>query len=77
MINPKIIIETPSKNLTTIINDGDTSEKFKSPIDMPLKLKIKVKNDIWLNIAVDDSPVENFVLSKGSEKIFMGKTSIS
>ena len=46
MINPKIIIETPSKNITTIINDGDTSEKFKSPSDMPLKLKIKVKSEL-------------------------------
>ena len=46
MINPKIIIETTSKNITTIINDGDTSEKFKSPSDMPLKLKIKVKSEL-------------------------------
>ena len=67
------MILLPSKNLTTIINDGVTSEKFKSPSDMPLKLRIKVKNDIWLNIAIDDSPVEDFVLSKGSEKIFYGK----
>ncbi len=47
----------------------------KAPTEsrMPLKLKIKTKNDVWLNIAIDDSPIENFVFSKGSEKLFYGK----
>ena len=55
------------------MNDGSTLEKLKSPSEMPLKLKIKVKNDVWLNIAIDDSPIEDFVLAKGTEKIFYGK----
>jgi len=73
LIHSKITIKTPSKNLTTTMNDGNTSEKLKSPSDMPLKLKIKVKNDVWFNIAIDNFPIEDFVLSKGSEKIFYGK----
>ena len=40
---------------------------------MPLKLTIRVKGDVWLNIMVDDSPAESFLLTKGSEKIFYGK----
>jgi len=40
---------------------------------MPLKLTIRVKDDVWLNIMVDDSPVESFVLTKGSEKTFYGE----
>jgi cytoskeleton protein RodZ len=38
----------------------------------PLKLSIRIKGDIWFNIRVDDSPVESFVVSKGSDKIFYG-----
>ena len=41
--------------------------------NVPLKLRVGVKGDVWLNIMVDDSPVESFVLTKGSEKIFYGK----
>ena len=40
---------------------------------MPLKLTARAKGDVWLNIMVDDSPVESFVLVKGSKKIFYGK----
>ena len=36
-------------------------------------MTIRVKGDVWLNIMVDDSSVESFVLTKGSEKIFYGE----
>ena len=43
--------------------------------NMPLNLTTRVKGDVWLNIMVDDSPVESFVLTKGSKKnILWGKT---
>ena len=40
---------------------------------MPLKLAVRVKGDVWFNIMVDDSQLERFVLTKGSEKIFYGE----
>ena len=70
-------------NSSAMVKDEDTEEKLKlhadeTPTvfienDIPLKLTIKVKDDVWFNIAVDDSPVEDFVLARGSEKIFYGK----
>jgi cytoskeleton protein RodZ len=78
-INAKISIKIPSKNTTITTNDDDTSEKLKTlasittKIDMPLKLIVKVKSDVSLNIAIDGSPLEDFILSQGSEKIFYGK----
>ena len=63
--------------------DENTEEKLKlapsstktvsTDDDMPLKLTIKVKNDVWFNIAVDDFPVEDFVVARGTEKIFYGR----
>ena len=70
-------------NSSAPVKAEDTDEKLKlhtgetptmsNENDMPLKLTIKIKNDVWFNIAVDDSPVEDFVLAKGSEKIFYGE----
>jgi len=59
------------KNLSATVNNEDPASSTES--NMPLKLTIRVKGDVWLNIMVDDSPVESFVLTKGSEKIFYGK----
>ena len=60
----------------------DTEEKLKlessktqtvsAEDGLSLKLTIKVKNDVWFNIAVDDFPVEDFVVARGTEKIFYG-----
>ena len=63
------------KNLSTTVNNENPDEASASSTEsnMPLKLTIRVKGDVWLNIMVDDSPVESFVLTKGSEKIFYGK----
>ena len=70
-------------NPSAMVKDEDTEEKLKlhaneTPTvfienDIPLKLTIKVKDDVWFNIEVDDSPVEDFLLARGSEKIFYGK----
>jgi cytoskeleton protein RodZ len=38
----------------------------------PLKLRLRTKGDVWFNIRIDDSPVESFVVSTGSDKIFYG-----
>jgi len=59
------------KNLSATVNNEDPASSTES--NMPLKLTIRVKGDVWLNIMVDDSRVESFILSKGSEKIFYGK----
>ena len=70
-------------NSSAMVKDEDTEEKLKlhadetptvsTENDIPLKLTIKVKDDVWFNIEVDDSPVEDFLLARGSEKIFYGK----
>ena len=70
-------------NSSAMVKDEDTEEKLKlhadetptvfTENDIPLKLTITVKDNVWFNIAVDDSPVEDFVLARGSEKIFYGK----
>jgi len=81
-IGPKIPIEkSPNnlsrksagdlKNLSATVNNEDPASSTES--NMPLKLTIRVKGDVWLNIMVDDSTVESFILTKGSEKIFYGK----
>ena len=41
--------------------------------NIPLTLTIRAKGDVWFNIMVDDSPVDSFVLTKGSEKVFYGE----
>jgi len=81
-IGSKIPIEKPPNNLSTksvgdlknlsaTVNNEDPASSTES--NMPLKLTIRVKDDVWLNIMVDDSSVESFVLPKGSEKIFYGE----
>ena len=81
-IGSKIPIEKPPNNLSTksvgdlknlsaTVNNEDPASSTES--NMPLKLTIRVKDDVWLNIMVDDSSVESFVLTKGSEKIFYGE----
>ena len=69
------------KNLSATVNNENPEEKLNTSeastsfteSNMPLKLTIRVKGEVWFNIIVDDSPVESFVLTKGSEKIFYGK----
>ena len=69
------------KNLSATVNNEDPEEKLNTSeastsfteSNMPLKLAVRVKSDVWFNIMVDDSQLERFVLTKGSEKIFYGK----
>ena len=51
----------------TVFASSSANEKI-----FPLKLSIRFKGDMWFNISVDDSPVESFVVSKESHKIFYG-----
>jgi len=69
------------KNLPATVNNEDPEEKLNTSevstsfteSNMPLKLAVRVKGDVWFNIMVDDSQLESFVLTKGSEKIFYGE----
>ena len=66
-LNQSVLVDIAGKENT------DEASASSTESNMPLKLTIRVKDDVWLNIMVDDSPVESFVLTKGSEKIFYGK----
>jgi len=66
-LNQSVLVDIAGKE-----NTDEASASFTES-NMPLKLTTRVKGDVWLNIMVDDSPVESFVLTKGSEKIFYGK----
>jgi cytoskeleton protein RodZ len=70
--NPDIkIIPMGPSNITGKQNTVSALSSANEKI-FPLKLSIWIKGDIWFNISVDDSPVESFVVSKGSEQIFYG-----
>ena len=66
-LNQRVRVDIAGKENTEEASASSTES------NMPLKLTIRVRGDVWLNIMVDDSPVESFVLTKGSEKIFYGK----
>ncbi len=66
-LNQSVLIDIAGKE-----NISDASAPPKES-NIPLKLRVKIKGNVWFNIMVDDSPVETFVLTKGSEKIFYGK----
>lgn len=68
------------KGLSATVNSVGPEEKLNTSetsissteSNMPLKLRIRSKGDVSLNIMVDDSQLENFVLTKGSEKTVYG-----
>ena len=66
-LNQSVLVDIAGKENT------DEASASSTKINLPLKLTTRVKGDVWLNIMVDDSPVESFLLTKGSEKIFYGK----
>ena len=66
-LNQSVLVDIAGKENT------DEASASSTESNMPLKLTIRVKGDVWLNIMVDDSTVESFILTKGSEKIFYGK----
>jgi cytoskeleton protein RodZ len=53
------------------INSLVLAEKENPPvIEKPLKLTIKVKNNSWFNMTIDDFREEDFILPADSEKIY-------
>ena len=65
-IKPKPELQKQKNSL--IVKEGKTPGN----IEKPLKLTIKVKNNSWFNINVDDFRKEDFILSAGEEKIYQG-----
>jgi len=59
-----------TENLS-VIEDSESTSTVQD--DMPLKLVIKVKDNVWFNIRVDESREEAFIFPKSTEKIFFGK----
>ena len=66
-LNQSVLVDIAGKENISDASASSTESK------MPLKLTIRVKGDVWFNIMVDDSQLETFVLTKGSEKIFYGE----
>ena len=55
------------------INSLVLAEKENLPIlEKPLKLTIKVKNNSWFNMTIDDFREEDFILPAGEEKSYWG-----
>ena len=65
-IKPKPELQKQKNSL--VVKEGATSENMEKP----LKLTIKVKNNSWFNITIDDFREEDFILSAGEEKIYWG-----
>ena len=51
-----------------VVKGGETLGKMEKP----LKLTIKVQNNSWFNITIDDFRKEDFILSAGDEKSYWG-----
>ena len=65
-IKPKPELQKQKNSL--VVKEGATSENMGKP----LKLTIKVKNNSWFNITIDDFREEDFILSAGEEKSYWG-----
>jgi len=65
-IKPEPEIQKQENSL--VVREGATSENMEKP----LKLTIKVKNNSWFNITIDDFREEDFILSAGEEKSYWG-----
>ena len=65
-IKPKPELQKQKNSL--VVKEGETSGN----IEKPLKLTIKVKNNSWFNITIDDFRGEDFILSAGEEKSYWG-----
>jgi cytoskeleton protein RodZ len=49
-----------------------TGNESQPVLEKPLKLTIKVKNNSWFNMTIDDFREEDFILSAGEEKSYWG-----
>jgi len=65
-IKPEPELQKQKNNL--VVKEGETLGKMGKP----LKLTIKVKNNSWFNITIDDFRGEDFILSAGEEKSYWG-----
>ena len=65
-IKPKPELQKQKNSL--VVKEGETPGN----IEIPLKLTIKVKNNSWFNITIDDFREEDFILSAGEEKSYWG-----
>ena len=65
-IKPKPELQKQKNSL--VVKEGETPGN----IEKPLKLTIKVKNNSWFNITIDDFREEDFILSAGEEKSYWG-----
>jgi len=66
-LNQSVLVDIAGKENT------DEASASSTESNIPLKLTIRAKGDVWFNIMVDDSPLESFVITKGVEKIFYGE----
>ena len=75
--NEDKVLESKAKPDTMVgISDIEKEDKVFTPVagnDLSLKLTIKVKNNVWFNMTVDESRVEDFILQRGTAKTFYGK----
>ena len=65
-IKPKPELQKQKNSL--VVKEGETLGEMGKP----LKLTIKVKNNSWFNITIDDFREEDFILSAGEEKSYWG-----
>ena len=65
-IKPKPKLQKRKNSL--VVKEG----KIPGNIEKPLKLTIKVKQNSWFNITIDDFRGEDFILSAGEEKSYWG-----
>ena len=65
-IKPKPELQKQKNSL--VVKEGETPGN----IEKPLKLTIKVKNNSWFNITIDDFREEDFILSADEEKSYRG-----
>ena len=71
------VLETKvDSGITAGISNNKNKNRTSTSVDesdMPLKLSIKVEDNVWFNITVDESRGEDFILPKGTVKTFYGK----
>ena len=60
--------ELQKQKNSLVVKEGEALGKMGKP----LKLTIKVKNNSWFNITIDDFRGEDFILSAGEEKSYWG-----
>jgi len=56
---------------------SSTRDKNSKDLNKLLKLSIKVKNDSWFNLTIDNLKKEDFILQAGEEQSFLGNEKFS